>query len=90
MVPEDLEASIDGVEVRNLDKYIFTSPIYQFTVPEDNILGAPAGATGESIGYGAYLLIAPLSRGKHTIHTHGTYPDFDFTADRVFDLTVTP
>ena len=88
IVPEDLEASIDGVEVQNLSAYIFTSPMYEFTVPEDNILGAPAGATGESVGYGAYLLIAPLSPGKHTIHTHGVYPAFEFTAGRTIELTV--
>jgi hypothetical protein len=90
IVPEDLEASIDGVRVENLDEYIFTSPMYGFTVPDDNIFGVPAGMTGESVGYGAYLLIAPLRPGKHTIHAHGTYPGFDFSADRVFDLTVIP
>jgi hypothetical protein len=90
IVPENLEASIDGVEIQNLDKYIFTSPMYEFTAPDDNILGAPVGATGESVGYGAYLLLAPLSPGKHTIHTHGSYPNFEFIADRTIDLTVTP
>jgi hypothetical protein len=87
-VPVDLEASIDGVEVQNLEDYIFTSPLYEFTVPEDNILGAQAGSSGKSVGYGVYLMIAPLSPGKHTIHMHGTYPEFEFTADRLFDLTV--
>lgn len=90
IVPEELQASIDGVPVRNLDQYIFTSPMVGFTEPEDNILGVPAGSTGYSVGYGAYLLIAPLSPGKHTLYTHGFYPDFDFTANRVIDLTVKP
>jgi hypothetical protein len=89
IVPQDLMASIDGVAIQNLSKYIFTSPMYKFTVPDDNILGAPAGAIGESVGYGAYLLIAPLSPGTHTIHAHGTYPGFDFIADRTFNLTIT-
>ena len=93
-VPQDLQASIDGVEVQNLSKYIFTSPLYEFTEPEDNILGVPAGTNGKSVGAGAYLMLVPLSPGKHTIHVQGTYPDPDpdlvYTADKTFDLTVKP
>ena len=88
-VPEDLEASIDGVEIKNLSDYVVISPLYTFTVPEDNILGAVAGATGESVAYGAHLLLAPLTPGTHTIHVQGTYPEFGYTADKTFDLVVT-
>lgn len=86
-VPQELQASIDGVEVRDLSKYIVTSPLYGFTVPEDNVLGVPAGS-GQSVASGAYLMLSPLSPGTHTIHLHGTYPDFEFTADKTFILTV--
>jgi hypothetical protein len=89
IVPTEMEASIDGVEIENPEQYISTSPVYEFVVPEGNILGAPAGATGQSISYGAFLMLAPLSPGEHTIHTHGVYPDFGFTADRDLTLTVT-
>jgi len=89
-VPQDLEASIDNVEVQNLSKFIFTSPLYEFTEPEDNILGVPAGTTGQSIGSGAYLMLNPLSPGKHTIHVKGTYPDMGYTAEKTFDITVMP
>jgi hypothetical protein len=89
-VPLDMKASIDGVEVRNLSQYVKTSPLYTFTVPEDNILGAPAGATGESVAYGVHLLLAPLTPGKHTIHVYSTYePGFPWTADKIFELVVT-
>lgn len=67
-VPQDLSATIDGVEVDDLSEYIFTSPLFEFTEPEDNILEVPAGTVGESIGSGAYLMLAPLSKGKHTVH----------------------
>ena len=90
ILPQDLLAVIDGKPVQNLSAYIFTSPMFDFTVPEDNILGAPAGASGQSVGYGAYLMLLPLTPGTHTIHVHGTYPGFDFIADRVFELIVTP
>jgi hypothetical protein len=87
-IPQDLVASIDGVDVKNLDKYVFISPAYDITAPENNILGAPGGTVGKSVGSGAYLMISPLSVGKHTLHLKGTYPTLEYTADKTFDLTV--
>jgi hypothetical protein len=89
-VPQDLQASIDGVEVRNVSTYIVTSPLYDFAVPEDNVLGVPGGGSGQSVASGAYLMLSPLSPGTHTIHVHGTYPELEYTADKVFTLTVGP
>jgi hypothetical protein len=87
-VPTALEASIDGIDVKNLSDYVVeSSPLYTFTVPEDNILGVEV-ATGESVASGAHLLLAPLTPGKHTIHVKGTYAQFPYTAAKVFDLTV--
>jgi hypothetical protein len=89
IVPTDLAASIDGVEIQNPGQYISTSPVYDLVVPDDNILGVPGGTVGQSVAYGAFLMLAPLTPGKHTIHTHGVYSDFGFTADRNLELTVT-
>jgi hypothetical protein len=88
-IPEDMEASIDGIEVKDLSKYFVTSPIYEFTEPEDNILEVPAGSVGQSIGSGVYLIVSSLSPGKHTIHVRGTYASIEYTADKTFDITVT-
>lgn len=86
----DLQASIDGVEVEDLDAYIHTSPLFAFTVPEDNILGTPTSAVGQSVSNGAHLMLAPLSPGEHTIYLHASIPELDFTVDMNFDLTVSP
>jgi hypothetical protein len=83
----ELEATIDGVALENLSDYLVTSPLYQLTLPEDNILGLPAG-TGQSVAHGAWLMLAPLSVGQHTIYLHGTIPDFDYEA--TYHITVTP
>jgi hypothetical protein len=72
-IHSDLEASIDGVAIQNLSQYIHTSPLFEFTLPEDNILGVPAGSVGESVSNGAHLMLAPLTPGQHTIHLHGEY-----------------
>jgi hypothetical protein len=87
-VPERLQASIDGVEVQDLTRYIVASPVYDFTVPEENILGVPGGSNGQSIASGAYLMLSPLRPGIHTIRLHGEYPGFPYTADKTFTLTV--
>jgi hypothetical protein len=87
---EDLEATIDGVDVENLGEYTHTSPPFIFAVPEDNILGAEfPNLTGKSVSNGVHLILAPLSPGEHTIHLHGSAPELDFTADMNFELNVT-
>lgn len=88
-VPQDLKATIDGVDVQDLDKYVFLSPQFEFNNPEENILEVPAGTIGKSVGSGAYLMLAPLSRGKHTVRVTGTYADLEYTADKTFNFTVT-
>ena len=85
----DLQASIDGVTVQNLDQYIHLSPLFEFTLPEDNILGATDELVGQSVSNGAHLMLAPLSPGEHTIYLHATIPELEFTVDMNFDLTVT-
>jgi len=85
----DLQASIDGVAVNNLDQYLHSSPLFEFTLPEDNVLFVDA-ASGESVSNGAHLMLAPLSPGEHAIHLHASIPELDgFTVDMDFELTVT-
>jgi hypothetical protein len=86
----DLEASIDGVAIQNLDQYIHTSPLFEFTVPENNILEVDAGSIGQSISNGAHLMLKPLTPGVHTIHLHASYPDLEFTVDTTYNFTITP
>jgi hypothetical protein len=92
-VTQDLKATIDGVEVKELEKYYFVSPLFEFTLPEDNILSVPekvipGGTTGKSIGSGSYLMINPLSAGKHTLYLRGTFPSLEYTAEKSINLTV--
>jgi len=74
----ELVAEIDGRSVNNLPAYRTESPLFTWgPLPEDNIFAffgvdAPAGTTSEAIDVGAYLLLAPLSVGDHTIHFRGT------------------
>jgi hypothetical protein len=85
----DLQASIDGSEIKNLDQYIHTSPLFDFTLPEENILYTDV-LSGQSVSYGAHLMLAPFSPGKHTVHLHASIPELDFTVDMNMEFIVTP
>lgn len=88
-VLDDLEATIDDQAIRNIEQYIHTSPLFEFTVPENNILGVEAGMTGQSVSNGAHLMLAPLTPGEHTIHFHASYPSMEFTVDTNYHIMVT-
>ena len=82
-----LACEIDGVPVENLDQYRVQSPMFEFTVPDNNILGVPAGS-GNSVSDGVFLMVPPMSVGEHTIHFKGTLTTWDFTLDITYYLTV--
>lgn len=85
----NLACEIDGVAVSNLADYYVVSPQFTFDLPADNILGIPGGVTGATaVSAGVHLMVAPLSKGEHTIRFSGTYVDLDFTLDITYHLTV--
>lgn len=84
----DLQASIDGTSVKKLDQYIHTSPLFDFTLPEDNILYTDE-LSGQSVSNGAHLMLAPLSPGEHVVYLHASIPELDFTVDMNIEFIVT-
>jgi hypothetical protein len=97
---DDLSAEVDGVKINNLQAYRVGSPLFEWgPLPENNVLTTPdvpvpAGTTSPAVGDGYYLLLAPLSSGKHTIDFKGriVIPEFnlDFRLDIHYDITVEP
>jgi hypothetical protein len=85
----NMQVTIDGVAVQNLSDYTVISPMYQFTVPDDNFFGVPGGTVGESVSYGTFLMLAPLDPGQHTIYIHADLPIFNFSFDQTINITVT-
>jgi hypothetical protein len=90
-------ASIDGVAVPHLEKYLVQSTVFAFTVPEGNYLQAiytnppadfPAGTYYPAVDSGDYLMIAPLPPGNHVIKFDAYYPAWDFKLDITYFLTV--
>jgi hypothetical protein len=83
-----LACEIDGASLQNLSAYRHQSPLYMFgPLPEDNLLGVPAGTTALSVDDGIYLLLTPLPVGDHTIHFTGTFAELG-TIDTTYHITV--
>jgi hypothetical protein len=94
----DLSASVDGVEVGNLQDYRFSSPQYAFTAPTPWVFG-DVGGDGTSVVDGYFLMLTPLSKGEHTLHIAGAFHfsvdegdpfDLDLPLDVTFHVTVSP
>lgn len=66
-----LNASIDGVPILNLEKYRIQSPVFNFTLPQNNIIGMPANTTTEAIADGNWVFLKPLSPGIHKLMFKG-------------------
>lgn len=85
----NVSATIDGVPVADLERYLVESPPFDLTLPENNVLGVDAG-TGTAIGKGYYLMLPPLAAGSsHVLEYGGGFPDFDFAVSMRYELHVT-
>ena len=70
-----LEVWIDGVPVQNVRDYRASSAgPFSLTYPENSVVGVPAGTYSPNVGDGYWLMLAPLSKGGHTIHIHVVAP----------------
>lgn len=101
----DMDATIDGVTIQNLQKYHKHSKLFTFgPLPDNNVLqylgfDAPKGATSISVADGVYLLLLPLPKGDHNIHFSGRFVfstangdpfDYNFKLDITYNLKVEP
>lgn len=94
-----LEASIDGVAIKNPRNYGAYSPLFQIgPFPADSLNDDPEGLTANAVSNGYYIMLAPLAVGTHVIHFRGEAEfteeqdgfDFKFIGDITYHLTVVP
>ncbi|MBV9179570.1 MAG: hypothetical protein JO327_12115 [Nitrososphaeraceae archaeon] len=89
-----LQTSVDGINLNNLKQYRIQSPLFNFIFPKDNIYGVAPGPT-QAVSDGYWILLQPLSPGKHNIHFNGAVVDFtttstiNFAEDTMYHLTIT-
>jgi hypothetical protein len=88
--PQLLEVTIDGVPVKNLDQYRVASPVFSAVFPQnDPLFGLAPGLHTPLVSDGYWLLLAPLSRGPHTIHFNGIGSAGGSGVGVTYHLTVT-
>lgn len=83
-----VEVTIDGSKIQDIQKYQTQSPIFNVVFPQKNLFGAPGGPT-QAVSGGWWLLLKPLSPGKHTIHASGNVIDNPTTGTQSFATEVT-
>jgi hypothetical protein len=94
--PQLLEVRVDNAQVKNVDQYRVTSPVFsaffpaKAILPDSIVLGGtvPQGSHGPLISDGYFVLLKPLSPGPHTIHLKGV-SNGGFTVEVTYQLTVT-
>ena len=90
-----MEATVDGVKLKDLAKYRVLSPVFTMVFSDNNPLGAPTGPT-QMVSDGFYVFLDPLSAGKHEVHFAGTTVDNPTTGttrlaiEVTYHLTVNP
>jgi hypothetical protein len=88
--PKTLEASVDGVQLKNLIDFRVQSPVFLLTLPEDAVFGLPSGTFTPQVSDGYWLMLAPLSPGMHTIHFKGVSNSGGSEVEVTYNLTVGP
>jgi hypothetical protein len=84
-----ISISVDGIPVENLDSYRTQTPLFSYTLPEDNLFGLPAGTVAtKAISDGNAVIVKPLPPGDHRIETHIVAPVLGGTLDVIYNLTV--
>ncbi|MGB8034973.1 MAG: hypothetical protein WCF03_14255 [Nitrososphaeraceae archaeon] len=71
-----LELFIDGIIVRNLNKYHVQTPVFDLIFPRNNVYEVEEGITRSTCG-GFWIFLEPLPTGDHKIYFRGTDPDFN-------------
>jgi hypothetical protein len=95
-----LNASVDGVQIRNLNPlntpYHVASPPFTFDLPANSINTfcgdgtvqcGPANDVGAAAD-GVYLLLAPLPKGQHEILFGGEFPAISFQMNNRYIINV--
>jgi hypothetical protein len=89
-----IEATVDGVKLKNLDQYRTQSGFSNFTIVEGNIYDTPPG-TFKGLVDGFSVFLEPLPPGKHDVDLKAsvlnpTEPSYNYNADWTYHLIIEP
>src|SRR5262249_8236313 len=83
----DLLFELDGVSVPNLDGFYVSSPLFDFTVPPNNVFDISPPGPCQAVAAGISVIIEPLSIGTHRLHFRARSGNSGF-ADVTYLITV--
>jgi hypothetical protein len=72
--PRTISASVDGVQLKDLENYRVESQLFDLTLPENNVFPAPPGKT-KAVSDGFWVFLKPLPVGNHEIDFSGSTID---------------
>lgn len=80
-------AIVDGVKLKNLEKYRVQSPLFTLTFAENNNNGIPGGPT-QSVSDAYMTFLKPLSPGNHTLQFSQVTLDNPTTGTKSFAYSI--
>jgi hypothetical protein len=88
-----ISGSLDGVPIKNLDKYRTDSGFYSITHSPDNIYKEPGGGPYRAFTNGFFVFLEPLPPGKHDLHlsvsvANPINPQYNYAADWMYHLII--
>lgn len=83
-----MEIAVDGMQLPNLGSFRVQSPLFNLTMPENNVFGVAQG-TYPTVGDGNYQILKPLPPGEHDISWVGADIEPGEQAMNVFANEVT-
>jgi hypothetical protein len=87
--PTPPSVTVDGVAVPDITRFRTQTPVFSYTLPEDNLLGAPAGTTAtKAVSDGIAVMLKPLSVGQHRIVISYASPFLPGPGSTTYNLTV--
>lgn len=81
-------ATVDGMALRRLAMFRFASPLYTFSPVAGNVFGIRPAVNSPSVADGYWIMLEELERGRHAVAFGGDAPEFSFTTDTTYRLTV--
>ena len=89
-----IEPTVDGVKLKDLEKYRTQSGVFNSTQVENNIYEVPVGSF-RALADGYFVFLEPLSTGNHDVDLKVSVlnpiePSFSYNADWTYHLNVAP
>jgi hypothetical protein len=89
-----IEATVDGVKLKNLEQYRTQSGFFNVTIVKGNIYESPTG-TFRAFADGFFVFLEPLPPGKHDVHLkvsvlNPVETNYNYNADWTYHLIIEP